>query len=197
MKDSPDSAAVGRAVDSEVFANRKLIRPSFNRSERAPENGEGATASAASVATNASERPERQQRQEVSAARADPRGKFLLSEADAGQDPYGPGAAGWRADSRRHRVVRQVLPEAEPHGAANLLIYKPSIKYMYKESEIGGLSRCPLTKLPVLRRPFPVLVVGFPAAQFSDPRSPPSQFHVQKMCSQRRTPPGSYCTCKN
>ena len=23
-------------------------------------------------------------------------------------------------------------------GAANLLIYKPSIKYMYKESEIGG-----------------------------------------------------------
>ena len=24
------------------------------------------------------------------------------------------------------------------NGAANLLIYKPSIKYMYKESEIGG-----------------------------------------------------------
>ncbi len=48
MKDSQDSAAVGRAVDSEVFANRKLIRPSFNRSERAPENGERAGAPRAS-----------------------------------------------------------------------------------------------------------------------------------------------------
>ena len=56
MKDSPDSAAVGRAVDSEVFANRKLIRPSFNRNEqRAGENGD---------ARERRERPERSERPE-------------------------------------------------------------------------------------------------------------------------------------
>ncbi len=29
MKDSMDSTAVGRALDPEAFANRKLIRPGF------------------------------------------------------------------------------------------------------------------------------------------------------------------------
>ena len=41
MKDSMDSTAVGRGLDSEVFANRKLIRPAFNRSAPPrPENGD-------------------------------------------------------------------------------------------------------------------------------------------------------------
>ena len=41
MKDSMDSTVVGRSLDSEVFANRKLIRPAFNRNERPrPENGD-------------------------------------------------------------------------------------------------------------------------------------------------------------
>ncbi len=33
MKDSMDATAVGRAVDPEVFANRKLIRPALNRND--------------------------------------------------------------------------------------------------------------------------------------------------------------------
>ena len=33
MKDSMDSTAVGRALDPEVFANRKLIRPALNRND--------------------------------------------------------------------------------------------------------------------------------------------------------------------
>src|SRR5262245_55625652 len=44
MKDLPDSTAVGRAVDTEVFANRNLIRPTFNRNEQRaaePRNGDG------------------------------------------------------------------------------------------------------------------------------------------------------------
>ena len=41
MKDSMDSTTVGRSLDSEVFANRKLIRPALNRTERPrPENGD-------------------------------------------------------------------------------------------------------------------------------------------------------------
>ncbi len=33
MKDPMDSATVGRALDPEVFANRKLIRPALNRND--------------------------------------------------------------------------------------------------------------------------------------------------------------------
>jgi len=33
MKDSLDSTGVGRAIDPETFANRKLIRPAFNRND--------------------------------------------------------------------------------------------------------------------------------------------------------------------
>ena len=41
MKDSMDSTIVSRSLDSEVFANRKLIRPALNRIERPrPENGD-------------------------------------------------------------------------------------------------------------------------------------------------------------
>src|SRR5450759_5370543 len=41
MKDSMDSTYVSRSPDSEVFANRKLIRPALNRTERPrPTNGD-------------------------------------------------------------------------------------------------------------------------------------------------------------
>ena len=41
MKDSMGSTIVSRTSDSEVFANRKLIRPSLARTENhRPENGE-------------------------------------------------------------------------------------------------------------------------------------------------------------
>ena len=41
MKDSLDSAIVSRGSDAEVFANRRLIRPSLSRSENhRPENGD-------------------------------------------------------------------------------------------------------------------------------------------------------------
>ena len=40
MKDSMDATAVGRAVDPEVFANRKLIRPALNRNDHARPEGE-------------------------------------------------------------------------------------------------------------------------------------------------------------
>ena len=40
MKDSMDATAVGRAVDPEVFANRKLIRPALNRNEHPRQEAE-------------------------------------------------------------------------------------------------------------------------------------------------------------
>ena len=41
MKDAMDSTTLGRALDSESFGNRKLVRPALNRTERPrPENGD-------------------------------------------------------------------------------------------------------------------------------------------------------------
>ena len=142
MKDSLDSTAVGRAVDTEVFANRKLIRPSFNRSEpRAaePRNGDG-------------EVRERRERP------ASPRGersssingkKSLPPEQTHAENFYyqkqmlakTPMVLVLQDGEEIHGVIEwydKYCLKLNRIGAANLLIYKPSIKYMFKESEIGG-----------------------------------------------------------
>jgi host factor-I protein len=138
MKDSLDSAAVGRAVDGEVFANRKLIRPSFNRSEpRCAENGE---------MRERRERPERRDSGERSSANGK---KSLPPEQTHAENFY------YQKQMQAKTPMVLVLQDGEEihgiiewydkyclklnrTGAANLLIYKPSIKYMYKESEVGG-----------------------------------------------------------
>jgi hypothetical protein len=99
MKDSMDATAVGRAVDPEVFANRKLIRPALNRNDHARPEGE----------RRSSDRGDR---------------------ADRGAD---------RSNGKEiHGVIEwydKYCLKVNRIGATNLLIYKPSIKYMYKESE--------------------------------------------------------------
>ena len=40
MKDSMDSTTVGRVIDPEAFANRKLIRPAFNRNDHPRHDGD-------------------------------------------------------------------------------------------------------------------------------------------------------------
>jgi len=40
MKESMDATAVGRVIDPEAFANRKLIRPALNRNDHPRPDGE-------------------------------------------------------------------------------------------------------------------------------------------------------------
>jgi host factor-I protein len=142
MKDAPDSTAVGRAVDTEVFANRKLIRPSFNRSEpRAaePRNGDNGEA------RERRERPSNGARPERSSVGK----KSLPPEQTHAENFY------YQKQMQAKTPMVLVLQDGEEiHGiiewydkyclklnrvgAANLLIYKPSIKYMFKESEFTG-----------------------------------------------------------
>lgn len=138
MKDSPDSTAVGRALEPEVFANRKLIRPSFNRNEHArPENGEGRERRA--------ERPERGDRSD----RASNGKKTLPPEQTHAENFYyqkqmqakTPMVVVLQDGEEIHGVIEwydKYCLKLNRVGAANLLIYKPSIKYMYKESELSG-----------------------------------------------------------
>ena len=142
MKDSPDSTAVGRAVDTEVFANRKLIRPSFNRSEpRAaePRNGDGPDVRERRERPNNGTRPDRTGNGK----------KTLPPEQTHAENFYyqkqmqakTPMVLVLQDGEEIHGVIEwydKYCLKLNRIGAANLLIYKPSIKYMYKESEIGG-----------------------------------------------------------
>ena len=143
MKDSSDSAAVGRAVDTEVFANRKLIRPSLSRTE--PRAGEPRTV----------ENGEMRERRERPAGgpRPDRNGtngkKSLPPEQTHAENFYyqkqmqskTPMVLVLQDGEEIHGVIEwydKYCLKLNRTGAANLLIYKPSIKYMYKESEAGG-----------------------------------------------------------
>jgi host factor-I protein len=143
MKDSPDSTAVGRAVDTEVFANRKLIRPSFNRAEARPVETRAAEIG---EARERRERPERSPRAERPSLNGK---KSLPPEQTHAENFYyqkqmqakTPMVLVLQDGEEIHGVIEwydKYCLKLNRAGAANLLIYKPSIKYMYKESEIGG-----------------------------------------------------------
>ncbi len=128
MKDSMDSTAVGRALEPD-FSNRKLIRPSLNRPDHArseqiqerrersserPQNGAGKKTPPAEQ-THAENFYYQKQMQSKTPM------VFVLQD---GEEIHG--IIEWY-DRSCLKITRS--------GGANLLIYKPSIKYMYKESE--------------------------------------------------------------
>jgi host factor-I protein len=134
MKDSMDSTVVGRTIDPESFANRKLIRPAFNRNDHARHDGDH---------RRDGDRHERNNRPTNGGKKAPP------PEQTHAENFY------YQKQMQAHTPMVLVLHDGEEihgiiewydkyclkvnrNGASNLLIYKPSIKYMYKESEAGG-----------------------------------------------------------
>jgi sRNA-binding regulator protein Hfq len=127
MKESMDATAVGRAIDPEAFANRKLIRPSLNRNDHPrPEN----------------HRPERNDRLE----RSNNGKKVTPPEQTHAENFYyqkqmqakTPMVLVLQDGEEIHGVIEwydKYCLKVNRIGASNLLIYKPSIKYLYKESE--------------------------------------------------------------
>jgi RNA chaperone Hfq len=139
MKDAPDSAAVGRALDPEVFANRKLIRPSFNRHEaRGGENGEPRERRERSDRPERSERPERMNGKKSLPPEQTHAENFYYQKQMQSKTPM---VIVLQDGEQIHGVIEwydKYCLKLNRIGAANLLIYKPSIKYMYKESESSG-----------------------------------------------------------
>lgn len=142
MKDSSDSAAVGRAVDTEVFANRKLIRPSFNRSEpRAsePRNGENGDMRERRERPSSGPRPERPNNGKKSLPPEQTHAEnFYYQKQMQAKTPM---VLVLQDGEEIHGIIEwydKYCLKLNRIGAANLLIYKPSIKYMFKESESGG-----------------------------------------------------------
>ncbi len=129
MKDSLDATAVERAPEAEEFSNRKLIRPLLNHNNER---------------NHRSEPPmERRDRANGPAPR-----KSVPQEQTNAENFY------YQKQMQSHTPMVVVLRDGEEihgviewydrnclklvrNGQPNIMIYKPSIKYMYKESENG------------------------------------------------------------
>jgi sRNA-binding regulator protein Hfq len=135
MKNGMDSTAVQGVQESETFSNRKLIRPSLNRD----------LGRSANVENTAIERRERAERGGAAGSSR----KTPPPEQTHAENFY------YQKQMQSKTPMVIVLQDGEEiHGIiewydkscikitrgsqSNLLIYKPSIKYMYKESEANG-----------------------------------------------------------
>jgi sRNA-binding regulator protein Hfq len=150
MKDTVESIAVDRSVD-EAFANRKLIRPSLNRTDHNHHNNDhnhnhnhGAVMGERRERGERADRGDRGERNDRNGGRKAPPPEHTNAENFYYQK---------QMQSRTAMVI--VLCDGEEvHGIIewydktcikinrndepNLMIYKPSIKYIFKEGENLG-----------------------------------------------------------
>jgi host factor-I protein len=134
MKDAIDSMPAERTIEAEGFANRKLIRPSLNRNDH--------NHSAPPVGEHRAERPERNDRNGGGGKKASPPEQtnaenFYYQKQMQSKTPM---VIVLRDGEQVHGVIEwydKSCIKVTRNGAANLMIYKPSIKYMYKEGENG------------------------------------------------------------
>jgi len=136
MKDTIDAMPAERSIEQEGFANRKLIRPSLNRNEHNHNH------SAAPMGERRPDRPERSDRGDRNGAgrKAAPPDQtnaenFYYQKQMQAKTPM-------VIVLRDGEEVRGIIEwydksclKINRNGAPNLMIYKPSIKYMYKEGE--------------------------------------------------------------
>ena len=144
MKEMMDSAPAVANAEKDNFANRKLIRPTLPRTEN---HGNHASAPPA-PAMERRERPERHDRGERSERPMGGGGKKPAPPETTNAENFY-----YQKQMQSHTPMVIVLQDGEEirgviewydktclkvnreGGEANLLIYKPAIKYMYKEGE--------------------------------------------------------------
>ena len=134
MRNGPDSTAVVRAPEPESFGNRKLIRPSLNREQaRVPE-----------AATERRERPARppeRSSQGVPAKKAAPPEQTHAENFYYQKQMQSKTAmvVVIRDGEELHGIIewydKSCIKLNRAGGDSNLLIYKSSIRYMFKECE--------------------------------------------------------------
>jgi host factor-I protein len=146
MKETVMSPApAGESADRENFANRKLIRPTLPRAEN-----HGNHVAAPMPVQERRERPERHERPE--------RSERPMGNPGSGKRPAPPEQTNAenfyyqkQMQSRTQMVIvlrdgeeirgiiewydRNCIKVNRENGEANLMIYKPAIKYMFKEGE--------------------------------------------------------------
>jgi sRNA-binding regulator protein Hfq len=158
MKDGLDVTATQRAPQADEFSNRRLIRPSLNRTEHAHVdvslNRESMSRDSMSResmsrdgadrhdARDSTERRDRSERHSGAPRKSAPTEQtnaenFYYQKQMQGKTPMvivlGDG-------EQIHGVIEwydKSCIKINRSGSSSLIIYKPSIKYMYKQSENG------------------------------------------------------------
>ena len=153
MKDTLDSIPVEQSAEQESFANRKLIRPTLPRVENYNNH------SPAAALQERRERPERHERGErMERGDRGDRHDRTMGAGGGGKKPAPPEQTNAenfyyqkQMQSRTPMVIvlrdgeevrgiiewydRNCIKVNRENGDANLMIYKPAIKYMFKEGE--------------------------------------------------------------
>ncbi|HET9743105.1 MAG TPA: RNA chaperone Hfq [Terriglobales bacterium] len=134
MKDSANSAAVGRAPEhgneADEFVNRKLIRPSLPLPTRAESGNEPRLSSAQPRLPKRSDAPEQTHAE-----------SFYFQKQMQSRTPMvlvlkdGEQLQGWIEWYDRNCI------KLNRHGQPNLLVYKQNIRYLYKAAENGNGKR--------------------------------------------------------
>lgn len=131
MKET-ETMAVGRVTDGEGFANRKLIRPTLNRGEHVR----------AEPAPPAERRPRAERAPAGQGSKKTPppdqthAENFYYQKQMQSRTPM---VVVLQDGEQVHGIIewydRHCIKVNRTNGRPNLLIYKPSIKYLYKESD--------------------------------------------------------------
>src|SRR5271157_1671948 len=137
MKDSMDSTAVGRALDPDVFANRKLIRPSLNRNDHPRHDGDHRERNGRNDRNDRAERPTNGGKKAPPPEQTHAENFYYQKQMQTKT----PMVLVLQDGEEVHGVIEwydKYCLKVNRMGASNLLVYKPSIKYMFKESEGDG-----------------------------------------------------------
>ena len=124
MKDSMDATAVGRAVEPEAFANRKLIRPALNRNDHPRQDNER---------RERMDRSERSNGKKATPPEQTHAENFYYQKQMQAKTPM---VFVLRDGETLHGTIEwydKCCLKINRTGEPNLLLYKPSIKYMYKD----------------------------------------------------------------
>jgi sRNA-binding regulator protein Hfq len=130
MKETLDSVPAQQTADQEGFANRKLIRPSLNRADHNHNHAHNHAPA------------ERRDRPPAPAKKTAPTEQtnaenFYYQKQMQTKTPM---VVVLRDGEEVHGIIEwydKACIKVNRNGAPNLMIYKPAIKYMFKEGENG------------------------------------------------------------
>ena len=128
MKDSLDATAVERALEADEFSNRKLIRPLLNH------NNTNHRAEAPMERRERSNGPAPRKNVPLEQTNAE---NFYYQKQMQGRTPM---VVVLQDGEQMHGVIEwydKNCIKLIRNGQPNVMVYKPCIKYMYKESENG------------------------------------------------------------
>jgi len=139
MKDTIESMPAEQAIEQEGFANRKLIRPSLNRND----HNHAASMGERRDRPERADRPDRSERGDRNGGRKAPPPEQTNAENFYYQKQMQsktPMVIVLRDGEEVRGIIEwydKACLKISRNGAPNLIIYKPSIKYMFKEGENG------------------------------------------------------------